>query len=69
LLHLLLQQTSVTKAAGHRFLKAPGTEVISERQGAVLSLWWNHTSGCAVKEPGKRQSCNQLHNLDSNINK
>lgn len=67
--NLLLQQTSIIKAAGHRFLKAAGTEVISERQGAVFSLWWNSTSGCALKEPGKEQSCNQLRNLDSNISK
>lgn len=69
LLHLLLQQTRVTKAAGHRFPKAAGTEVISERPGAVFSLRWNRTSGCALKEPGKDQSCNQLRNLDSDINK
>lgn len=69
LLHLLLQQTSITKAAGHRFLKAAGTEVISESQGMMFSLRWNCTSGYALKEPGKEQSCNQLLNLDSDANK
>lgn len=69
LLRLLLQQRSITKADGHRFPKAAGTEVILERQGAVLSLRWNCTSGCVLKKPRKEQSCNQLHNLDSDTNK
>ncbi|KAF2986732.1 hypothetical protein EK904_014215 [Melospiza melodia maxima] len=64
---LNLLQIGVAQAAGQRLLKAAGTEAISERQGVMFSLGWN--CGCAHKEPGKEQSCYQLHNLDRNINK
>lgn len=68
-LQLLPRQISFAEAAGQRLLEAAGTEVISERQGMMFSLGWNCACGCAHKEPGKEQSCYQLHNLDSNINK
>lgn len=68
-LQLLLQQISIAEAAGQRLLKAAGTEVISERQGVMFSLGWNCACGCAHKEPGKEQSCYQLHNPDIDINK
>lgn len=44
LLHLSVQQTGLTKAAGHTSIGAAGAEVMCKWQRDVLSLCWNCTS-------------------------